>query len=1154
MSRPAYKELEKRVKELEKVDADHKKVLEELKEQNESYFALFDYNPIETIAVDREGKITNFNLTKRESGDRLPEIGDVLYKDYAGRHKIDMYAELMKCIKTNKVKEFPELYYGDKTLTVKISPFSRGAVITSLAITERKKTEEALSRLESERTAILNSMSELVIYYNNKNLKIEWANRVAGESVNLLSEKLAGRHCYEIWHDRNTPCENCPVVKSFETGKVQEAEMTSPDGRVWYVKGYPILRADREIEGVVEVVQNITECKRAEEALEESEEIFSLFMEHNPIYVFFKDENIRSIRLSKNYEKMLGKSLDELLGKTMDELFPSDFAKSMIADDLRVLNEGKSITVEEEFNRRLYETIKFPILIKGKPRYLAGYTTDITERKKAEENLNRALAWHEAVFEGSRDAIFVSDSDSKFTAVNKAACDLTGYSREELLNMSIPDLHEAAGLDAYKRFHGRIMAGEEMISEAEILRKDGSKVNVEFNNQKIIIGNKPYMHTDARDITERKRAEEALKASENRYKTLFNAITSYVYTATIENGKPAKTSHGPRCIKITGYTSKEFERDPYLWFNMVHEEDRNLVENQVARVLSGESVQPLEYRIIQKNDIIRWICDTMVPNYDDMGKLISYDGIIEDITKRKQAEEELKESEEKYRTLVEINPHVIFQLDDKGIITFISHRIGEISGHKPDEITGKNITEIVLDDDLEKVKLINEKRTGDRAVRRLELRLIGKDVEARYVGINATGVYENGYVGDGRIESRGKAARFIGTHGTITDITELKLMEQELSKAGKLESIGILAGGIAHDFNNILTVIGLNISTTKKMEGLSKESISALDSAEDAVYRAVGLTDQLFSFARGGLPVKKITGIKDLLSDSVRFALSGSNVQCEFTIPDTLWNARVDRGQISQVISNLIINANHAMPGGGTIEVYADNVAIDHKKAIPLKKDKYVKITVKDHGAGIPADHLEKIFDPYFTTKQAGSGLGLTTAYSIIKNHDGLITVESEPGVGSTFSVYIPAAMRKLSGKKIKAKKIITIPYKILLMDDDKEILSSLKFSLYLADFEVSCTRDGAGVISAYRRALQSGNPFDAVILDLTIPGGMGGKETIKKLLKVDPQVKAIVISGYSDDPVVAHYKDYGFKNAHKKPVKTEELINSLQKIISKKK
>jgi len=388
--------------------------------------------------------------------------------------------------------------------------------------------------------------------------------------------------------------------------------------------------------------------------------------------------------------------------------------------------------------------------------------------------------------------------------------------------------------------------------------------------------------------------------------------------------------------------------------------------------------------------------------------------------------------------------------------------------------------------------------------------------------------------------------------GLARDISERKKKEEERFRTQKLESVGVLAGGIAHDFNNLLTGILGNISLAKlsaQADGVIRQS---LVDTEKAALRARDLTKQLLTFSKGGAPLKSPTAIADIIRDSASFAIRGSRSVCAYDFADNLWYINADRGQMSQVFQNLVINASQSMPDGGVIEIRTRNVELWKGEAPPLAAGKYVAIAVQDHGSGIAKKHQAKIFDPYFSTKQDGSGLGLAVVYSIIKNHDGHISLQSESGQGTTFTLFIPAVVPDRRVEEPADDTVFTGRGKVLFMDDEEfirdiagQILQKLGFAPHLA-------RDGAEAVSLYQQARRDGEPFTAVIMDLTIPGAMGGREAMGKLLAIDPAVIAIVSSGYANDPIMANYAQFGFKGVVPKPFTVPQLSKVLNQVLGR--
>ena len=393
----------------------------------------------------------------------------------------------------------------------------------------------------------------------------------------------------------------------------------------------------------------------------------------------------------------------------------------------------------------------------------------------------------------------------------------------------------------------------------------------------------------------------------------------------------------------------------------------------------------------------------------------------------------------------------------------------------------------------------------------------------------------------------------------LNDLSNIKQAEEELLKSEKLHSISLLAGGIAHDFNNILSAILGNISVVRMEMEDDHQHGARLLAVEKAALQATSLTHQLLTFSKGGTPVLEATTVTQLIEDCAQFILRGSNVRCEVEKPENLWAVDADTGQIAQVINNLIINADQAMHSGGTILIKLANRKVSLGETSELNTGQYVCIAIHDQGTGITAENLKHIFDPYFTTKVDGNGLGLASSYSIVKSHKGTILVESVVGKGSTFSVYLP-----------KSKKGSTVPFensikngpetrpqiqrghgRILVMDDMEAMMMVAGEIITMLGYSVEYATNGRDAIAAYRAAKESGNPFDAVVFDLTVPGGMGGEEAAGILLEYDPELLAIASSGYSTSNVMADYTDSPFTAVVPKPYRIKEMSDALHDVLS---
>ena len=402
------------------------------------------------------------------------------------------------------------------------------------------------------------------------------------------------------------------------------------------------------------------------------------------------------------------------------------------------------------------------------------------------------------------------------------------------------------------------------------------------------------------------------------------------------------------------------------------------------------------------------------------------------------------------------------------------------------------------------------------------------------------------------IASRGRvkfnrAGKPVLMRGASLDITTRKQVEEELFRGRKLESLGVLAGGIAHDFNNFLTIIAGNIALAKMHLKPADPVYDILEQAAVASNRATSLALQLLTFGKGGAPVRRPSPLDGTLKDAVDLVRAGATVTVDLVIAGDLWSAEIDIEQIGQALYNILLNARQAMPEGGIIEVRAENVVFDGDP-LSLRNGGYVMVSIRDHGCGIEADVLPRIFDPYFTTKQSGSGLGLATVHAIIAKHEGRITVQSIPGAETTFSIYLPACKAAQPAESGVGQQLQTGSGRILVMDDEEALRTLLAQILKRLGYEVECVRDGTEAINLYQKAKDSGRRFDIVLVDLTIPGGMGGKEVAARLREVDDSVILIVSSGYSNTPIMSEFRKYGFDDVLSKPWTPVQLSEVLRR------
>ena len=674
--------------------------------------------------------------------------------------------------------------------------------------------------------------------------------------------------------------------------------------------------------------------------------------------------------------------------------------------------------------------------------------------------------------------------------------------------------------------------------ENEIMRRDGEMARITWTSMPVLDEERRISEIVCicSDLTEQRRMHEALRRSEEKYRTLIENIQDGVFI--IQDGKLLFVNEA--FAKMGGCTVEEITGREFKDF--VAPEDLEMVADRYVRMMAGKDV-PMEYefRALQKDGVTRTIVNMNVGYLNYQGRLAAF-GTVKDMTRRREMEDALVAEKERLAVTLRSIGDGVIATDAEGGVVLINKVAEKLTGWRQEESIGKSLDKIF--------HIINEKtrqHCENPARKVMETgRVVGLANNTVLIARDGT----ERIIADSGAPILDKKGKTIGMILVFRDVTVKRRLRQELARADKLESVGILAGGIAHDFNNILTGILGNITLAKIQANPEGRIFERLDAAAKACSRATDLTLQLLTFSKGGKPIKKTVSIAGLVKESVSFALSGSNVSCKVSIPDNLWPVEADEGQINQVINNLLINADQSMPEGGIIEVHSENAIVNKKGGVPLTEGKYVVISIKDHGIGIAKEHLSKVFDPYFTSKQKGSGLGLATAHSIIRKHHGDMTVESEAGVGTVFCIYLPVSDGKPEVKKKDKGRAVKGNGKILLMDDEKMVLEASGEMLRHLGYEVEFAEDGDKAVELYRQAREAGHPFICVIMDLTIPGGMGGKKAIRKILEIDPGVKAIVSSGYSTDPVMADFRKYGFCGVVAKPYDMRQLDDALQQVL----
>jgi PAS domain S-box-containing protein len=795
-------------------------------------------------------------------------------------------------------------------------------------------------------------------------------------------------------------------------------------------------------------------------------------------------------------------------------------------------------------------------------------TEKISSRKLIEEyarQANRHLHQLETIIDNMSDGVVIFNLSGEILRQNTAALHFMGYKGRRncpvqlgqiKLELKLCDL-EGNELPFTAWPSNRIIRGEIMhnlelavslVSTGEIryLCFDGGLIKESHEEPAIGV-------MTIRDITEREILIRQLEQEQARLQTLLEQMPCGVIMFDARTQKTVLTNK--KYTEIWRVSAAGTAINEQNWpGKFFHPDGRPYLQRELPIVKSvrwGETVANEEI-LCQRQDgsWIVAICNS-TPILDREGKVVAGVLVFSDISELKEATTKAALANQ-LQQIIEFLPDGTFVVDQKRKVIAWNRALELQTGISKGDMIGtdsyKGIfgggnQESLIDQVFEGISLacsgsgVEQSVEGEAAVRQILLPVLNHR-ENVMLDLKATPI-------------RNEQGEVTGVIETIRDITHQKQMEAEAIRMQKLESLGILAGGIAHDFNNILAAILANLQLAVFKLRRQEDIAKYLDDTIETTWKASHLTRQLLTFAKGGAPVKKTASILELIMDAVEFVLRGSKVKAKFHFQENPWPVEIDEGQISQVINNLTINAIQAMPSGGFLEITFRNIVLSAESK--YDPGRYVKLSVKDCGCGIPADIIDKIFDPFFTTKEVGNGLGLSTSYSIIKRHNGYIEVESIVGTGATFHIYLPASAGEAAIPEVSREIVAAGEYKILLMDDDGIIRQVVGDMLVYYGYRVTIVKDGNETIELYRQAMSAGERFDVVIMDLTVPGGMGGLETMAVLRRIDPYVKAIISSGYANDPVMSDYQQYGFCGFVAKPYKSDELIGVLNTVLYQK-
>lgn len=965
-------------------------------------------------------------------------------------------------------------------------------------------------------------------------LEVIDCNQPASEAFGWSREEMLGRRLDDLFAEREEGARIFGLVRN--TGACG-GEVTNQrrDGK-WFVS--EVGGARLEGGGVTLVFREVTRQRAAERALRESELRYRAIVDDQTEMVSRSDVMGRLTFVNAAFARQFGVDAEAVLGvSVLDFVHPDDRGLVKVNQsklrpedpvgmcEHRVVSPAGAVAWVQRTDHGIFGG-------GGVLWEVQSACRDITEQRRSRASLLESETRYRLLFDANPSACWVFDAKTgKFLVVNDGAVSRYGYSREELLAMRVDDLHLEEDRAALWQFIRGLGGGLTRAGVWRQRRKDGSIIYVEALCHSFDVGGRAGHLVVAHDITELKLAEEKIRASQDRYRRLLENTRAVPWEAELATHRFVYV--GPQAAQLLMYPPQDWLAEGF-WEARLHPDDLERVVGEWRAAIGSGGEFSGEYRLIARDGSTVWVRHIESLGSDAAGARVLR-GFMVDITDRRLVEERLHA----VARAVESTSDPVCITSAAGAIVHRNPAFSSAFGEECASLTG----------DGGLVACFADQRAVDEALAALA---VGASWAGQTAMRLAGGRRANMLLRMDCI-TRG-SDRPAGSVWVFTDMAGRQAVDADMIRSSKLESIGLLAGGIAHDFNNLLLIISGNLSLAKMESPEDSPTAALLSEAEKAAERAAELAKQLLTFAKGGAPRRRPVRLAKLLEETVKFNLHGSKSDGEVTCAADLWPVMIDEGQIVQALSNLIINAKEAMPHGGIIRVKARNRRLEGGALSTLAEGDYVHVRVSDEGIGIQPDVMDKIFDPYFTTKTHGSGLGLPTTYSIIRKHEGLITVESEPGVGTSFDIYLPAEARATVRDEVTPRgSVVTTSFllregkgKVMVMDDEPGVRLTMIKALRRLGYDGHPARDGEEAMTMFREAIDSGTPFDAAILDLTIPRGAGGEEVVRLMREMVPEFPAIAFSGYSENPVLANYREYGFAAAMGKPFHIEELARKL--------
>jgi len=1130
------------------------------RERGLSFQNLFDSVPIAVGYATMDGRLIKFNKKMEEiTGYPVAELTGLkateLYVDPDVRREIIEEAKKSGGISGRNArlrrKDGTE-YYADISLnlisvdgTPCVQSFVQNVTEHKLAVEALEKSKQTQSDLvarlsEAQRVASLGSwewdLDTDQVWWSDETYRI--FGKKAGEYTPSFEENGKFIH----------PDDLDKYGKTFENSLKTDSpidldlRILAGDGLLKYcqVKGYIVIDSSGQKKRFVGTLMDISERKRAEESLRESQYRLELATSSAQLGIWDWDIINNKMTWDDQMYRLYGIT-DKASGSGIElwqrGLHPDDLAYAW--DECQAALRGEK-KYDIEFRVRHPDgTVKFikadGIVLRddnGKAVRMLGLNRDLTKQKLEEEAFGKSEALMRTAMENLPLIFYMIDNDGIFKLSIGAGLKGLGLEQNQMVGFS--------AFEAYKEFPEisdalhKALSGETASFESTVTGSTYFNICVPFS-----LPNKESsgLVAVALDTTEVKKAENALKQSEDRFRRAMENAP-FPVMLHVENGDVLAISKS--WTHSSGYVLEDIPTTR-IWAERAHGIKKEIIQEEIDALYGlEEQTEAGEYSIMCKDGVEKYWEISSAP----MGKLI--DGrravisMAKDVTERKQAEEAIAAEKERLAVTLRSIGDGVITTDTQGNVVLMNKVAENLCGWAQAEARGKPLASVF--------NIINQ-NTRERHDNPVENVLsTGQIIELANHTLLVSRDGTERIIADSGAPIKDKDSKTIGVVLVFRDMTEKHKMLDNLQRIDKLDSLSVLAGGIAHDFNNLLGGIFGYIDLARERGSSDHVVIKYLDKALSVFDRAKDLTQQLLTFSKGGEPKRKTGHIGKLVRENADFVLSGTNIKCDYRIPQDLWLADYDENQIGQVVDNIVLNAQQAMPVGGTIVISVNNLRLDENENPMLKSGRYVKISITDTGVGIPQDLLKRIFDPFFTTKQKGNGLGLATCFSIVQKHDGYIDVESVLGKGSTFHIYLPATENGFASSNDQNTTHHQGKGRILILDDEEFMQEIVGAMLHDMGYTVIEAKNGEEALLLCAEANKEGNPIRAAFFDLTIPGGMGGKEAIVLLRKDFRDLPVFASSGFSEDPTIARPAEFGFTDSIRKPFRKSELSEILNK------